>query len=123
MKQTAKALKTFFSQFSIPAYSETSVPDDIELPYITYPVREPEWREKASFYCIIWCRTKGYADALDIADAVMRKVNEGAKIEMDGGYVVLYPENPFFQEMTDEDNDTKSIYINMSMNSYHVAGV
>lgn len=128
MKQTAMALKSFFSQFGVPAYSETSVPDELELPYITYPIKEPEWREKTSLYCIIWCRTSGYSQALSIADAIMGAVNEGAKIKTENGYVVLYPENPFFQEMTGEsgsqtDNDTKGLYINMTMNSYHVAGV
>lgn len=123
MRETAKALKTFFSGFDLPAYSETSVPDDLELPYITYPIREPEWREKATFYCILWCRTKGYADALEKVDQIMAAIGEGVKLDIDGGYVYLYAENPFFQEQTDEENDTKALYINMSMNAYHVAGI
>ena len=42
MYQTAKALKEFFSGFDLPAYSTDSVPEDVELPYITYSLAEPE---------------------------------------------------------------------------------
>lgn len=123
MRETAKALKTFFGGFGIPAYSETSVPDEQELPYITFPVREPEWNQKATMYCILWCRTKAYAQALEKADQILAAIGESKKIEINGGYVVLYPENPIFQEESDPDNDTKALYINLSMNAYHVAGI
>ena len=128
MRQTAMALKSFLSQFGVPAYSETSVPDELELPYITYPIREPEWREQATFYSVIWCRTNGYEQALGLADSIMAAIHDGARLETENGYVILYPANPFCQEMTGEtesqtDEDTKGLYINMTMNSYHVAGV
>lgn len=123
MKQTAKALKTFFGGFGIPAYSETSVPDNTLPPYITYPLIEPEWNSKSSFYAVLWCRTKGYEDALTIADEIMEAVGEGLTLDIEGGHIVLYRETPSFQEMSDPDNDVKGLNLNMSMNAYHVAGV
>ena len=48
----------------------------------------------------------------------MAAIGESKKIEINGGYVVLYPENPIFQEENDPDNDTKALYINLSMNAY-----
>lgn len=123
MTETAKALTTFFRGFGIPAYSETSVPDDTELPYITYPIKEPEWSQPTSFYCVLWCRTKGYADALAKADQILAAIGEGIRLEINGGWVVLRPDNPLFQENRDADNDTKSLYINLILNAYHKAGI
>ena len=122
MTQTAQALKSFFSGFGIPAYSETSVPDDVQLPYITYPIKEPEWRQPTSFYIVLWCRTKGYADALTKADQILAAIGEGARIPTNDGIVVIRPETPLFQEVKDADNDTKALYINLQLNAFLKAG-
>ena len=122
MTQTAQALKSFFSGFGVPAYSETSVPDDIQLPYITYPIKEPEWRQPTSFYIVLWCRTKGYADALAKADQILAAIGEGARIPTNDGIVVIRPETPLFQEVKDVDNDTKALYINLQLNAFLKAG-
>ena len=122
MTQTAQALKSFFGGFGIPAYSETSVPDDIQLPYITYPIKEPEWRQPTSFYIVLWCRTKGYASALAKADQIMAAIGEGVRLEIASGWVVIRPGNPLFQEIKDNDNDTKALYINLQLNAFHSAG-
>ena len=49
MRAVAKALKTFVGGFGIPAYASDSIPDDVRAPYLTYPVQEPEWNQKATF--------------------------------------------------------------------------
>ena len=122
MTQTAEALKAFFGGFGIPAYSETSVPDELELPYITYPLKEPEWAQPTSFYIVLWSRTKGYATALTKADQILAAIGEGVRIETGSGWVVIRPDTPLFQEMQDDDNDTKALYMNFILNAYHKAG-
>lgn len=122
MRNTAATLKTFFGGFGIPAYSETSVPNDVQLPYITYPIKEPEWRKPTSFYIVLWCRTKGYADALTKADQILAAIGEGISLEANGGWVVIRPDNPLVQEMKDDDNDTKALYINLQLNAFREAG-
>lgn len=122
MRNTAATLKTFFGGFGIPAYSETSVPNDVQLPYITYPIKEPEWRKPTSFYIVLWCRTKGYADALTKADQILAAIGEGISLEANGGWVVIRPDNPLVQEMKDDDNDTKALYINLQLNAFRKAG-
>ena len=122
MRNTAATLKTFFSGFGIPAYSETSVPNDVQLPYITYPIKEPRWSQPTTFYIVLWCRTKGYADALAKADQIQAAIGEGVSLESDGGWVVIRPDNPFIQEMKDDKNDTKALYINLQLNAFRKAG-
>lgn len=121
MKQTAKALKEFVGGFGIPAYATNSVPDDVDLPYLTYPIVEPEWGKKASFYIYGWYRTTSYSDMLNMCDQIIREIGEGISISMQDGYIVLRPETPLVQFMDDED--AKAFYINLSLNSFHVPGV
>lgn len=123
MRETAKALKTFASGFGLPAYSNSSVPDEVALPYIVYPMTEPEWDQKASFYMVIWDKTTNYTGLLTVADNILRSVGRGVKIDLADGYLVIWPESPAVQEMNDKENDLKGIYLNFSINAYHLPGV
>ncbi len=121
MYQAAAALKNFFSGFGLPAYAVNSVPDDVSLPYITYSMSVPEWNRKASMYAQVWDRTKSNAYIIQVADQITAAIGQGLKIPTDGGYLVLWPESPLIQIMV--DGDTRSAYINLSINSYHMPGV
>lgn len=123
MIKTAQALYTFFSGFNIPAYAENTVPDDAQLPYITFPQREPEWNQKTTFYAIVYDRSKdSNLSVLSKADEIAAAVADGARLPIDGGVVVLWPETPLIQTMT-TDTDVRAAYINLSMNAYKMPGV
>jgi hypothetical protein len=119
--QTAKALKTFLSSFGLPAYTIDTVPKEVELPYITYPLTEPEWNQKASFYVQGWFQTRSNTELLEKADEIVAAIGTGLTIEIPDGYLVLYPDTPLIQLLVDDD--TRSFYINLSINSYHLPGV
>ena len=121
MRETAKAMKDFFSGFGLPAYEEYSVPDDVELPYITYHLAEPEPFEKASMYAQVWFRTKSNAEILEVADAIVGAIGVGKILENRGGYTVLWNETPNIQILVDDD--VRRAYINLSINSYNLPGV
>ena len=122
MMETASALKVFCGGFSLPAYATSTVPDDIDLPYLTYPVVQPEWDQKASFYIQGWYRTTDLTAMMQKADEITREIGTGITISTANGYLVIYPETPLIQIMV-EDNDIRSFYINLSINSYHMPGV
>lgn len=122
MYNAAAALKTFFSGFGLPAYAENSVPDDVQLPYITYSVSIPEWNQKASMYAQVWDRTKSNTGIMQMADQITHAVGANGKvIPIGGGYLVIWPETPLIQIMT--DGDFRSAYINLSVNAYHLPGL
>lgn len=123
MRQTAKALKSYFGSFGLPAYANESVPDDVTMPYIVYPLKQPVWNEKTTMYCIVWYRTTGYAQLLAKVDEILADLEEGRRIETDDGFVMLYPEPTLVQEYHDTENGARGMYISMSMNSYHIPGV
>lgn len=120
MYQTAKALKEFFSGFGLPAYTTDSVPDDVELPYIAYSLSEPEWGQKATMYAQVWDRTRSNAGIMQKADQITAAIGEGYIIPIESGYLVIWPETPLIQLMT--DGDFRSAYINLSINAYHTPG-
>ena len=122
MYRTAAALKTFFGSFGLPAYSADSVPENVELPYITYSVSVPEWNQKASMYAQVWDRTKSNAGIMAKADQITAAIGDGGKIiPIEGGYLVLWLETPMIQIVV--DGDFRSAYINLSINSYNLPGV
>ena len=121
MRQVAAALKTFASSFGLPAYAKGTVPDPVELPYITFPIVEPEWNQKASFYIQVWHRSTTNTDLLNTADAIVAEIGIGKEIDIEGGHLVIWPETPKIQLMV--DGDFRSAYINLSINAYHVPGV
>lgn len=121
MKALAAAMKTFASRFGLPAYAEGSIPDPVELPYISYSLSEPEWSAKASAYLHIWYRSTSNTDLLTKADQVVAAIGEGLVLDINGGHVAIWPESPLVQLMV--DGDFRSAYINLSVNSYHMPGV
>lgn len=121
MLNTAQTLKTFFSSFSIPAYTLESVPENTALPYITFPLIEPEWNEQSSFYCQVWFPKNKLGKLIEKADQIAAAIGTGKEFVQPGGYVVIYPSTPLIQILTDEH--TQSAYINLSINAYHMPGV
>lgn len=120
MRQTANALKNFVSGFGLPAYATETVPKDVSLPYLTYPMTEPEWNQKSTFYIQGWYRTTDYSEMLEKADQIIREIGTGIIINTDSGYMVIYPETPIVQTLV--DGDVRSFYINLSLNAYQMPG-
>lgn len=122
MYKVAAALKTFFSGFGLPAYAESSVPENVQLPYITYSLAEPEWDQKASMYARVWDKTKSNDGIIRKADQILADIGRGKRIPLeDSGELVIWPENAQVQIQT--DGDYRYAYINLSINAYHMPGL
>ena len=122
MISTATALQTFFSGFGIPAYVVNTIPEEAELPYLTYPLVDPEWNSPASFYAQVYYRHKTRnGPALQKADEIVRAIGEGVTIPCNGGYVTIRPQTPLIQPLV--DGDIRSAYINLQINAYHMPGM
>ena len=121
MYKTAVTLKAFFSGFGLPAYAENSVPETAKLPYITYSISDPEWNQKATMYAQIWDRTKSNDGIIKKADQIAAAIGEEKRLPFEGGYLVIWPENPLTQILV--DGDVRRAYMNLSINAYHMPGV
>lgn len=119
MKETAVSLKSFFSEFGLPAYIRQNVPDEVELPYIAYDLTEPRWDEQGNTSCQVYYPKNQLEALLTKADEILAAIGEGVKITMPGGYLYLYVNS----RDSMSDDYTQSIYIAMSINAYHLPGV
>ena len=120
MRAEAKALKSFVSGFGLPAYLKGFVPKDITVPYLVYPLTEPEWDQKATFYIQGWYRSTDLTALTEKADQIVKEIGVGITINTDSGYLVIYPETPLIQ--IEGDGDYRYFYINLSVNSFQMPG-
>lgn len=120
MLNTAKILKIFFSGFGLPAYVQNCVPDNTELPYITYSLVEPEWDEQGSFFCQVWYRKNNFLALITKADQIVSAIGDGIRFDFNGGILEIFPSNPKIQTLTDEDS--QRAYISLVIRAYHMPG-
>lgn len=121
MIATAQALSAWLAEFKLPVYINNDVPEEVEAPYMTIPMSEPEWDQKTTFYIQIWYRSKSNATLMQKADEIVSAIGQGIKLSCTGGYLVIYPETPLIQLLV--DGDYRSAYINLSLNAYKMPGV
>lgn len=109
----AQAIHSFWSGFGIPAYDETTVPDDAQMPYITYNVVTGALDDALLMSGSIWYRDTSWATVTAKADEIADALY--TTIPIDGGGVYLTQGTPFAQRMSDPADDSiRRIYINLS---------
>lgn len=120
MTNTAMALYGFWSGFDLPAYGVGTVPDEAELPYITYSIVETEPLQPGTHYAQVWYRDTGNAALLATVDKIKAAIGAGVSIPCEGGYVALRPASPYVQLNVDADPANRYAYINLQINCYHL---
>ena len=122
MERAAAVLNEFLEGFAS-AYLPGTVPEDEQVPYITYSANFPEWNQKASNYIQVWDKGKSNTRITRIADRIAAAIREHKRIKFEGGYLVLWPETPLIQIRAEDGDDARYAYINYSINAYNLPGV
>lgn len=119
MINTAQALYDFWSSFGIPAYTTVTVPDDAELPFITYSLTETEPLQPMTHYANVYYRATDNARLVAKVDEIKAAFGTDRKVTLkcEGGYVVLRA--PKVQIQTDQSPENRFAYIDMQINCYH----
>lgn len=121
MTEVAKALNAFYSGFGLMAYSENSVPDDAQLPYITYTVPQSGVFESATHQVRVWYETdKSAPSNVQVnakADEIIAAIGQGVKLKAGRGFVCIFPGVPLAQ-LQPSDDATRIVYINLELRSY-----
>ena len=114
MTNTAVALYTFFSGFGLPAYVIGCVPDDAEVPYITYQLREPDWRSPTQLYAELWYRSTSLVQINAKADQIRAAIGEGKSIPTPNGAIYLceFTAEPLYME---GDDTLKRMYMTFTL--------
>lgn len=127
MLDTARTLYSFYSSFGIPAYTTDNVPDDVQLPYLTYSLVDGDWETPRSHYCVIYMRTRSNADLLAKAREIKDRIGLGLILKCgEHGYLALHYENSDIVSSaasgaeSSRDSEVRSIYINLQLDILHL---
>lgn len=102
-----EALHKFWNSFGIPAYDVNTVPDDAELPYITYEVREGSLDDDIVLTASLWYFGMSWTEISAKADEISQYIGQGgASQKYDGGRLWIRRETSFIQRMSEPSNDS-----------------
>lgn len=112
-----QALDQFFNSFGVKAYRNTSVPDDVILPYLTYDVLISSWEEDPVSLTVHY---HDYTESEAKVDAKAEEIRQrigmrGALLNCDGGAIWLKLGVPWCQSLVDDTNKSiKRRYMNIT---------
>ena len=113
----AAALYQFFSGFGMPAYAASSVPEDVNFPYLTYELSTSAWDGgEVGLTVNLWFYTTSEAvpnaKAQELSDTIGYG---GVTIPCDGGLIWLKRGSPWCQSLkADTARNIKRRYINVT---------
>lgn len=113
----SQAIQAFWESFKIPAYDETTVPDNAPFPYITYNVKTDSIGNICLMSASIWYRSTSWKDVSDKAEEIAEYIVKMAppSIEIDNGRLYINKGTPFAQRMSEPNDDmVRRIYININ---------
>lgn len=113
MTNTARVLYEFFSGFDIPAYVQDTIPDNAQMPYITYELMEPEPLSYSLMHANVWYKDTSYNAVSAKCDEIKAAIGRGMTIPTGNGFIALFRDNgtPFAQIMSDPNPETKRIVL------------
>lgn len=112
-----QALYNFWSGFGIEAYDEKSVPDEAQMPYITYETITDDINYSIASTANIFYRSSSWMDASNKAREIEEAIGHGGKIvPFDGGAFWIIKGHPFSQRLKDPNDDmVRDVIINVGI--------
>lgn len=111
-----QALHYFWSSFGIKAYDENTVPDDAQLPYITYEVSEDDFNHDLGLTASIWDRSTSWSNVTNICNQIAEYITKGGKmIKYDDGAMWIRKSSPWAQRFAGDDDMTRRIILNIEV--------
>lgn len=112
-----QALHSFWSGFGLKAYDENSVPENAELPYITYEVASDDFDNQLLLTASLWYRESSWKNIQEKALQIESYIGKGGqRIDYDNGCMWIWRANPFSQRAGDSNDDLiRRIIINITV--------
>lgn len=113
----AAALQKFFSSFGMPAYTTSSVPEDVGFPYLTYDLIVGAWGdEQAAITVNLWFYTESEAVPNAKAEEIAKAIgNGGIQLPCEGGSIWIKRGSPWCQSLSDKTSPIiKRRYLNVT---------
>lgn len=114
-----QALANFWKSFNIPAYDESTVPDNAQMPYITFQVSVGEFGDDVASSVSVWYYSQGWKTIEQKVKQIEEKLkNGGVQIPYDEGTIWIKPSLPFLQRVEDSNDMVRRYLINTFV-EYH----
>lgn len=111
-----QALHYFWGQFGIPAYDSSTVPENADLPRITYDVITDNLGVENILTASIWDRSTSWKSVTDIQHLVEGVLGYGGQtLKFDKGLMWIKRGVPFAQRMSDTDDSIRRIVISIEV--------
>lgn len=111
-----QALNSFWNSFGLKAYDETSVPDDAQLPYITYEAIFDDFNHKTAATASLWYRSSSWTEIslkeIEIANSIGFG---GVIIQYDDASIWICKGNPWARRTSDDDDSIRRIVLNVEL--------
>ena len=112
-----QALQSFWSGFNLTAYDENTVPDNAELPYITYSASVDNFDNPISHTASLWYYGNSWgaitAKEKEIASRITRG---GTVVRYDDGAMWIKRGTPWAQRLSDPSNYTiRRVVLNLTI--------
>lgn len=113
----AQAIDNFWNSFGLPAYDENTVPQNAEMPRITYSIVSDSLGSPVSMSASVWYRSSSWKDISLKTKEIEKRLGEhgGEVITLDEGKMWIVKGTPFAQRMSDPDNSIRRIYLNIQV--------
>ena len=113
-----QGLQNFWESFGIPAYDEMSVPDNAEMPYITYSAIVGPFESVIPMSASVWYRSTSWREISNKVDQISLVLSKLIILGLGSGqYIALSKANgsAFAQRMYDETDDlVKRVYLTIT---------
>ena len=101
-----QALHDFWSSFDLPAYDEGDVPDDANMPYITYSVSTDEFDRPVMLSASLWYYSSSWAAITQMAALIAETISKGGiMISYEHGAFWLRKGSPWSVRVPDPSDD------------------
>ena len=111
-----EAYDAFLKSFGIPAYDESTVREDVKLPYITYSAGQDFFGSSVSLYVDIWYKGYTWEDIENKLEQVTNRITSGGiTVPYDGGGMIIRPGSPYASRVRDELDYIRRIRVNVEI--------
>lgn len=100
----AQALYEFWAGFGLPAYDEQVVPDDAELPYITYETATGSLGDVLMLSASLWYSSTSWRGVTAMANHIEAMIGGWKAMPIDGGLLKITKGAPFTRRLGDPDD-------------------
>lgn len=118
-----QAIHNFWSSFGLTAYDENSVPDNSELPYITYSVNIGDITSgPVTMQASLWYRSMSWKEITEKSEEIRNYLGiGGVMIEHDDGAIWIKRSNTFAQRSaagsseSEQDSSTRRVVLTVDI--------